>query len=172
MKITNEQLKKIIKEELSLLESAGAQGQYTGPFFPVEIHIYSPNTKFDYGMQQEWDMPFPEGRTHYFDLRDRGEFKQFINFLFSLRNPSGALGGSVHDNHIILDEDANDTFNTHSGRSLPDNQLRALDGKEMKNLLYTDPFKLMLPINKQELITAGMQLHNIDLTSTLKPINI
>ena len=172
MKITKKMLQDLIKEELNILESTGAHGQYTGPFFPDEVFIYSPDTTFNYGMQQEWDQPFPEGRTHYFNLEDRGEFKEFINLLVNLRDISGRLVSDVRNTYIILDEDPNETFATYTGRSLPLNQLRALDGKKMKNLLYTNPFKYMLPISKQELITAGKQLHNIDLTSTLKPIKM
>ena len=54
MKMSDQQLRKIIKEELILLEYP-----FNPPsqFYPVFIFIHQ--IQNDYGMQQEWDQPFP-----------------------------------------------------------------------------------------------------------------
>ena len=80
MKITKKLLQDLIKEELNLLEGYMPKyfGRHKDKYVPTDIFIYSPNATFDYGMQQEWDQPFHEGRTHYFDLTDKGDFKAFM----------------------------------------------------------------------------------------------
>jgi len=175
MKITKKLLQDLINEELSLFE--GYQSKYFGRhrdvYVPTDIFVYSANSTFDYGMQDEWDTPFDEGRLHLFDLMDKKQFKAFIDFLYTSIRGNLLMFTDVenlHDNYIILDEDPNETFTRYSRDNLSDDEIRALDGKKMKDLLYTEPFKHMLPVSKEELINAGYQLHGVDLTKILAPI--
>lgn len=177
MKITKKLLQDLIKEELNLLEGFQPKhfGRHRDKYVPTEIFIYSPNSVFDYAMQDDWDQPFHEGRTHYFDLTDKGQFKDFINFLNS------KVGGnlfmhagveSIHNNHIILPDDPNETFTMHHRDNLSNDELKALDGQKLGDLLFTEHFRSILPVNKEELINAGYELHGVDLTSTLEPIKM
>ena len=177
MKITKKLLQDLIKEELSLSESFQKKyfGRHKTKHVPDEIFIYSPNATFDYGMQDEWDQPFHEGRTHYFDLSDKGQFKAFIDFLNSKVKGNLFMHAGVeniHNNHIILDEDPNVTFTMHHRDNLSQDELRALDGQKLGDLLFTEHFMYILPVNKEELINAGYELHGVDLTRTLEHIKI
>ena len=177
MKITKKLLQDLIKEELNLLEGYIPKyfGRHKDKYVPTDIFIYSPNATFDYAMQQEWDQPFHEGRTHYFDLTDKGNFKAFIDFLYT--SVKGNLFvhtdvEDIHKSHIILDEDPNEVFTMHHKNNLSDAQLRALDGQKFGDLLFTEHFRSILPVSKEELINAGYELHGVDLTKTLEPIKI
>ena len=177
MKITKKLLQDLIKEEMSLIEGYLPKyfGRHKNKYVPTEIFIYSPDSTFNYGMQDEWDTPFHEGRTHYFDLVDKSDFKAFIDFLRS--KVSGNLFvhtgvEDIHQSHIILPDDPNEIFTTHHRDNLSDDELRALDGQKLGDLLFTEHFRSILPVNKEELIDAGYELHGVDLTKTLEPIKI
>ena len=78
----------------------------------------------------------------------------------------------IHKSHIILDEDPNEVFTMNHKNNLSDAQLRALDGQKLGDLLFTELFRSILPVNKEEVINAGYELHGVDLTKTLEHVKI